>query len=89
MHCRRARKAMLEQRLGLLSERAESRWRAHVASCAACAAETKMDDVLDRELSRLARPSPVRVDVARRVLAETGAAGAVDRRAVLPSQLAW
>ena len=48
-----------------------------------------MDDVLDRELSRLARPSPVRVDVARRVLAETGAAGAVDRRAVLPSQLAW
>ncbi len=80
---------MLEHRLGLLSDAAESRLREHLASCDACAAETRMDDVLDRELARLAHPAPVRVDVVRHVLREIDDFGAVDRHPVPPRQLAW
>ncbi len=80
---------MLDHRLGLLSDAAGSRLREHLASCDACAAEIRTDDVLDRELARLAHAAPVRVDVARNVLREIGGLGAVDRRAVPARQLAW
>ena len=80
---------MLDQRLGLLSDAAGSRLRQHLASCHVCAAAMKTDDVLDRELARLARPAPVQVDVARHVLREIDRSGAVERRAVPPRQLVW
>jgi anti-sigma factor RsiW len=89
VHCRRARKAIIEARLALLSDAVESRLREHLASCDACSAEARMDDALDRELARLGHPAPVRVDVARHVLREIDSFRAVDRRAVTPRQLAW
>jgi hypothetical protein len=89
MHCRTARKAMLDRDLGLLTEAAASRLEDHLATCAACAAEAGTDAILVRDLAALSRSAPVRVDVTARILGDIDGLGALDRRAVPATQFVW
>jgi len=89
MTCSRAREAIVERRLGLLSPGESWALQAHVGSCRACAAEAAWERRLGNDLALLREPYPLELDLRARVLANVGALGAVPRREVTDRQLTW
>lgn len=70
MRCRKARRAMVERGLGVLSGAVEADLESHLASCGTCAADQKFHEQLVKELAAHPRTAPVEVEVTGRVLRE-------------------
>jgi hypothetical protein len=89
MTCSRAREAIVERRLGLLSPAETWALLAHVGSCRACAAEDAWEQRLGADLGLLRRAYPLELDLRSRVVSEVRALGPVPRHEVTDRQLAW
>lgn len=89
MGCRRARRAISERRLGLLTAVEESWLRRHVAGCDPCAAELRLEQELARDLALLRVAAPGPVDVTVRVMRDVGRMPVVERLEVPGRQFGW
>lgn len=79
MRCDRTRHALMERRLELLDAAGQRELARHLERCPACRAVEIEERLLDDDLAGLGSISPVRVNLAGRVMAEVRALGPVPR----------
>ena len=89
MHCDQARTAILERQLGLLTASDAAALDAHVAGCAACAAEARLEGRISESLALLREDYPYPMDVRSQVMAQVETIGEPGRGEVPDRQLAW
>ena len=89
MRCARARSAIVQRQLSLLSPREQVDLERHLRDCAACSAEAELEGRLAGDLLSLREEYPLELDVSRRVMAEIARTGEPERREVPDRQLVW
>ena len=89
MNCHRARMALIERDLELLTLGHERALDEHLAACPACSEIAAREQRLVRDLAALPSRSLVDVDVKLRVMGAISVAAPVDRRWVPARQLGW
>ena len=73
MHCRTARELLIGRELGLLPDESATALERHLESCAACAAEARVEALMTADLAALRGESTSPVDGASVCLVTSGA----------------
>ncbi|ANM31921.1 hypothetical protein ABI59_23685 [Acidobacteria bacterium Mor1] len=89
MLCRDARRRLFERSLGTLSAKQQRSLDAHLAACAACAAEAKREQALSRAFEALRTEPDFEIDVQGAVMRQVRAEPRPARHDVSDRQLAW
>lgn len=89
MNCHRARMALVERELGLLTLGFERGLDAHLASCTECRTRAARESLLVGELTTLRELEAPAVEVRQNVMLQVRTLGGIERAWVSHGQLAW